>query len=158
MTITFHHYLVLSFLLFAVGVTGVLVRRNALIVLMSVELMLNGANLALLGAARQLNDAAGHGLVTGVAFRVDDGGQRACAGDVAIPAWPWLRRKILVDRSHVHPPSGLCCFTDVCDSRSPTCTFSLCPRAPPSRLVYHTRAVSLCKFLNRVTGGHKNAN
>ena len=62
MTITFHHYLVLSFLIFALGVTGVLVRRNALIVLMSVELMLNGANLALLGAARQLNDVAGHGL------------------------------------------------------------------------------------------------
>ena len=62
MTITFHHYLVLSFLIFAVGVTGVLVRRNALIVLMSVELMLNGANLALLGAARQVDDAAGHGL------------------------------------------------------------------------------------------------
>ena len=62
MTITYHHYLVLSFVLFAVGVAGVLLRRNALIVLMSIELMLNGANLALLAAARQMNDAAGHGL------------------------------------------------------------------------------------------------
>jgi NADH-quinone oxidoreductase subunit K len=41
------HFLVLSALLFGIGMIGVLVRRNALIVLMSIELMLNSANLAL---------------------------------------------------------------------------------------------------------------
>lgn len=40
--------------LFAVGVYGVLARRNLLIILMSVELMLNGANLSLVGFSREL--------------------------------------------------------------------------------------------------------
>ena len=54
------HYLVLSFLLFLIGTAGVLLRRNALIVLMGIELQLNGGNLALLAFARQLGDLKGH--------------------------------------------------------------------------------------------------
>lgn len=46
-------YLTLSALLFVLGVVGVLVRRNALIVFMSVELMLNSVNLAFVTFARQ---------------------------------------------------------------------------------------------------------
>jgi len=42
-----NYYIVLSAILFTIGVTGVLVRRNALIILMSIELMLNAANLAI---------------------------------------------------------------------------------------------------------------
>lgn len=45
--------------IFAVGVFGVLSRRNLLIVLMSVELMLNGANLSLVGFSRELAHAPG---------------------------------------------------------------------------------------------------
>jgi NADH-quinone oxidoreductase subunit K len=45
-------YLILSGLLFAVGVTGVLLRRNVVVILMSVELMLNAANLALIAFSR----------------------------------------------------------------------------------------------------------
>ena len=62
MEITLHHYLILSLVLFALGVAGVLVRRNALILLMSIELMLNAANLALLAFARSMGDETGHGL------------------------------------------------------------------------------------------------
>jgi NADH-quinone oxidoreductase subunit K len=62
MEITLQHYLILSAILFATGVAGVLTRRNALILLMSIELMLNAANLALLGFARQMGDSTGHGL------------------------------------------------------------------------------------------------
>ena len=40
------YYLALSAILFLVGTTGVLIRRNAIIVLMGIELMLNGANLS----------------------------------------------------------------------------------------------------------------
>ena len=40
-----HHYLVLSALLFAIGLAGALTRRNAIIVLIGIELMLNAANL-----------------------------------------------------------------------------------------------------------------
>jgi NADH-quinone oxidoreductase subunit K len=45
-------YLVLSSLMFALGAYGVVARRNLLIILMSVELMLNGVNIALLSFAR----------------------------------------------------------------------------------------------------------
>ena len=50
--ITLSHYVGLSFLLFAIGVTGVLIRRNLLTVLMSVELMLNACNLAFVTFSR----------------------------------------------------------------------------------------------------------
>jgi NADH-quinone oxidoreductase subunit K len=49
----------LSALLFTLGVIGVLIRRNALIIFMSVELMLNAANLAFVMFARQLNQLDG---------------------------------------------------------------------------------------------------
>jgi NADH-quinone oxidoreductase subunit K len=50
------HYLILSFALFLIGTAGVLLRRNALIVLMGIELQLNGGNLAILAFSRQLAD------------------------------------------------------------------------------------------------------
>lgn len=46
-------YLVLSVFLFATGAVGVLLRRSPLIILLAVELMLNGANLALIAFARE---------------------------------------------------------------------------------------------------------
>jgi NADH-quinone oxidoreductase subunit K len=52
------YYLVLSFLLFLIGIVGVLVRKNALIVLMGIELQLNGGNLALLAFSRSISDPA----------------------------------------------------------------------------------------------------
>ena len=55
-----NYYLVLSFILFLVGTGGVLLRRNTLIVLMGIELQLNGGNLALLAFARALGDEKGH--------------------------------------------------------------------------------------------------
>jgi len=60
MTITINHYLIVSFLLFAIGFLGVLVRRNFLTVLMSVELMLNAVNLNLIAFSRRLSDLTGH--------------------------------------------------------------------------------------------------
>ena len=53
------HYVALSFVLFAIGVTGVLIRRNLLTVLMSIELILNAANLNLIAFSRQLGDLNG---------------------------------------------------------------------------------------------------
>lgn len=47
-----NHYLVVSALLFSIGVLGVLLRRNLLVVYMSLELMLNAANLALIAFSR----------------------------------------------------------------------------------------------------------
>lgn len=57
MTLT--HYLVLAAILFAIGATTVLVRRNAIIVFMGVELMLNATNLLLVTFSRM------HGNLTG---------------------------------------------------------------------------------------------
>jgi NADH-quinone oxidoreductase subunit K len=52
-------YITLSAVLFLLGVVGVLVRRNAIIIFMSIELMLNAANLALVTFASFLNQTAG---------------------------------------------------------------------------------------------------
>ena len=52
-------YLVLAGFLFATGALGVLLRRSPLIVLLSLEIMLNGANLALIGFSRRLGDGDG---------------------------------------------------------------------------------------------------
>ena len=51
-TITPQHFLILAFLLFTVGFLGVIIRRNLLLVLMSLELMLNGVNVALVSFSR----------------------------------------------------------------------------------------------------------
>jgi NADH-quinone oxidoreductase subunit K len=52
-------YLVIAAVLFATGATGVLIRRSPLIVLLSLEIMLNGANLALIAFSRRLGDGSG---------------------------------------------------------------------------------------------------
>jgi NADH-quinone oxidoreductase subunit K len=54
------YYLVVSAMLFVTGAMGVLIRRNALIMLMSLELMLNAVNLSFVAYARMLNDPGGH--------------------------------------------------------------------------------------------------
>ena len=52
MNVGLEHYLVVSALLFALGMLGVITRRNLLVVYMSLELMLNSANLALVSFSR----------------------------------------------------------------------------------------------------------
>jgi NADH-quinone oxidoreductase subunit K len=59
MTIGLEHYLVVSAMLFALGLTGVIVRRNVLVIYMSLELMLNAANLALVAFSRFTNNLDG---------------------------------------------------------------------------------------------------
>jgi NADH-quinone oxidoreductase subunit K len=59
MTVSLEHYLVVSALLFALGLMGVIVRRNLLIIYMSLELMLNAANLALVAFSRFTNSLDG---------------------------------------------------------------------------------------------------
>ena len=52
-------YIVLSALLFAIGVGGVLIRRSPLVILLCLELMLNAGNLALVAFSRMLGDSDG---------------------------------------------------------------------------------------------------
>jgi NADH-quinone oxidoreductase subunit K len=50
--ITLNHYLIVSGLLFALGILGVIVRRNALVIYMALEMNLNAANLALIAFSK----------------------------------------------------------------------------------------------------------
>ena len=59
-TVPTTHYLILAALLFTLGMLGVLIRRNALVAFMCIELMLNAANLTFLAFARQRGDMTGH--------------------------------------------------------------------------------------------------
>ncbi len=59
MTIGLEHYLVVSAILFCVGLFGVIVRRNLLVIYMGLELMLNAANLALVAFSRFNNNLDG---------------------------------------------------------------------------------------------------
>ncbi len=59
MTITIEYYLILSAFMFLVGVAGVLTRRNAIVVFMCIELMLNSANLTMIAFASFLGSSVG---------------------------------------------------------------------------------------------------
>ena len=59
MTIPISYYLLLAAILFAIGVTGVLTRRNAIVIFMCIELMLNAVNLTFVAFAKQLGQGDG---------------------------------------------------------------------------------------------------
>ncbi len=59
LSVTTNHYLVLSFLLFTIGLVGILARRNLITVLMSIELVLNSVNLNLIAFSYQHSDLTG---------------------------------------------------------------------------------------------------
>ncbi|MCC6335783.1 MAG: NADH-quinone oxidoreductase subunit NuoK [Myxococcales bacterium] len=59
-TVPTANYLILAAVLFCMGMLGVLLRRNALVVFMCIELMLNAANLTFLAFARERGDSIGH--------------------------------------------------------------------------------------------------
>jgi len=54
-----HYYILLSVVLFSIGVLGVLFRRNAIIIFMCIELMLNAVNLLLVAFSSYFSDAGG---------------------------------------------------------------------------------------------------
>ncbi len=61
--LTVNHFVILSAILFSIGTVGVLVRRNPLIMFMSIELMLNAVNLAFVAFSRYLQNLDGQVLV-----------------------------------------------------------------------------------------------
>jgi NADH-quinone oxidoreductase subunit K len=63
MSVPFSTYLALSAILFTIGVAGVLTRRNAIVVFMCIELMLNSVNLTLVACSSFIGDVAGQVLV-----------------------------------------------------------------------------------------------
>tara|TARA_B100001013_G_scaffold280459_1_gene180510 strand:+ start:221 stop:526 length:306 start_codon:yes stop_codon:yes gene_type:complete len=53
------HVVILSLIIFSIGILGVLIRKNAIIIFMSIELMLNAVNLSLVGFSRYYNSIDG---------------------------------------------------------------------------------------------------
>ena len=88
------YYVLLSAVLFALGVIGVLTRRNALIVFMSVEMMLNSANLALVAFAQRWQSANGQILVF---FVITVAAAEAAVGLAIVLAFFRVRRTIRSD-------------------------------------------------------------
>ena len=91
--VTVEWYVILSAILFTIGALGVLIRRNALIIFMSIELMLNSANLAFVAFARQYNNLDGQIFVFFVIFR-----------EGSMPNRRWER-----DRAVAVPERRSCC-------------------------------------------------
>jgi NADH:ubiquinone oxidoreductase subunit K len=66
MTIGLTHFLILAGLLFSIGLYGALTKRNAIVILISIELMLNAANIALVAFSRYITPVA----LTGQVFTI----------------------------------------------------------------------------------------
>ena len=61
--ITLHHYLVLAAAMFTIGLMGLVIRRNLLIIFMCIEILLNSVNLVFVALARYFNLMEGHVVV-----------------------------------------------------------------------------------------------
>ena len=59
MIVPVEHVVILSLIIFSIGIFGVLIRKNAIIIFMSIELMLNAVNLSLIGFSRYYNSVDG---------------------------------------------------------------------------------------------------
>ena len=59
MIVPLEHVIILSIIIFSIGIMGVLFRKNAIIIFMSIELMLNAINLSLVGFSRYYNSVDG---------------------------------------------------------------------------------------------------
>ena len=94
--LTTNHYLVLSFVLFAIGLVGVLTRRNMITVLMSLELILNSVNLNLIAFSYQLSDLTGQIFVV---FTIAVAAGEAAVGLGILLALFRLRQTTQLDRA-----------------------------------------------------------
>ena len=87
-------YQLLAAILFTIGVVGVLVRRSALVIFMSIELMLNAVNLSLIAFSRQHGNMDGHIVVF---FVMAVAAAEVAVGLAIIVAIFRLRRRLSVD-------------------------------------------------------------
>lgn len=95
--LTTNHFLFLSAALFVIGLMGVLVRRNLLIMFMCVELMMNSVNLSLIAFARETNTMFGEGFAL---FTIAVAAAEAAVGLAIILALS--RRQRTVDANQFH--------------------------------------------------------
>ncbi len=95
--VTLNWYLSLSAVLFTLGVLGVMLRRNAIVILMSVELMLNSVNLTLVAFSQAMGDVSGQVLVF---FVMSVAAAEAAIGLAIVIAI--FRNKLTVDVSEIN--------------------------------------------------------
>jgi NADH-quinone oxidoreductase subunit K len=88
------HYLFLSFALFLIGAIGVITRRNVIIVLMSIELILNAVNINLVAFSRYFGDVAGQVFAL---FIIADAAAEAAIGFGIMIAFFRNRETVLAD-------------------------------------------------------------
>src|SRR4051794_17094028 len=96
--IGYGHFLVLAAVLFMIGMAAVLIRRNALIILMGVELMLNAANMTLLTFARMWGDEGALSAHTFALIVIGVAAAEAAVGLAIVVAVFRGRRNVDVDR------------------------------------------------------------
>ena len=97
MDVALNWYLALSAVLFTIGTLGVLFRRNAIVVLMSVELMLNAVNLTLVAFSQSMGDPSGQMLVF---FTIAVAAAEAAVGLAIVIAI--FRSKVTVDITEIN--------------------------------------------------------
>ena len=95
MMLSLSHYLILSFILFAIGVTGVLTRRNIIIVLMSLELVFNSANISLVAFSYYLQSLNG---TVFVIFSITIAAAEVAVGLAILVAVYRQRKSVYVDQ------------------------------------------------------------
>jgi len=88
------YYVTLSAVLFTIGVVGVVIRRNPLVIFMSIELMLNAANLALVAFGQRLGNLDGQAVVF---FVMAVAAAEVAVGLAIIVAILRVRRRLSVD-------------------------------------------------------------
>jgi NADH-quinone oxidoreductase subunit K len=96
MEVALEWYLALSAVLFAIGTLGVLFKRNAIVLLMSVELMLNAVNLTLVALSQSMGDTDGQMLVF---FSIAVAAAEAAVGLAIVIAI--FRSKVTVDINEI---------------------------------------------------------
>ncbi len=92
------HYLFLSLALFTIGVVGVLTRRNVIIILMSIELILNAVNINLVAFSRMLGSVDGQIFAI---FIITDAAAEAAVGLGIIIAFFRNRETVLADEMDI---------------------------------------------------------
>lgn len=93
--IPLEYYLILSGLIFTIGTIGVLTRRNAIIIFMCIEMMLNSVNLTLVGFSQFMGDTAGQIFVF---FVMSVAAAEAAIGLAIVIAIFRLKETVLVDQ------------------------------------------------------------
>lgn len=103
MSVGLQHFLILSAVLFCIGLYGALTRRNAIVILMFIELMLNAANIAMVAFSRYMTPVALTGQVFAVFIMVVAAAEAAVALAIIISIY---RSRQVVDADKIDLMKG----------------------------------------------------